>query len=69
MAPNFNSCTSGFFYFPFIKLLKKTLNINFIVTVDIIIYQAFSIKKFIFYSEIIIIQVFTILGATEIKNT
>ena len=31
MAPNFNSCTSGIFYFTLIKLLKKTLNINFIV--------------------------------------
>ena len=46
MAPNFNSSTSGTFYFPLIKLLKKTFNINLLL--HIIIYQAFSIKKFMF---------------------
>ena len=66
MAPNFNSCTSGIFlYFPPIKLLKKTL----ILLLDIIIYQAFSIKKFIYYSEIIIIQLFIILGLQRLRTS
>ena len=67
MAPNFNSCTRDIFNFPLIKLLKKTFNVNLLL-LDIIIYQVFSIKKFIFKSEIIVIRLFVILGAIEVEN-